>query len=418
VPYHRPVRASRASSYEQQRVAPDQPAPVPVRLLLSAHSSPDRAVRKLRMAYWCCLGYVTLLAVVIGPVGIAGASIQLDVHGKRFSCPDPSIAYVPQLIVWGGRYAEACTTDSDRNALALYRSNDLRLRWRLVGYVFPAGHHPVWASARTGDTSGGLYWAPDIHWIEGRWVVYFAAMPRSPMGPAVRGFVLGVAWSKSLLGPWRSRILHWRGQFDSLGGEQEAYGDVIDPAEAENPQTKQRYLYWAERHSSVWGAELSSDGLSMASDVHQLIWAEEPNDCDSLDPSTCCMEGPVAFFKNVDGQEWTYLLYSTRSTWRGTYEMGAAASTNPLGGFERLGHQPILRSGNGWWGPGGGSAPVWDPATAASWIPYHATRRRENLGDVSSWRLALIGKVTWTPEPLAYTPYTLPTPVINGGVAG
>lgn len=361
-------------------------------------------------------------ALAIAPVGSARAAAQVDAHGKPFSCPDPSIADVPQFGSSGGRYVEACTTDMDRDAISLYRSDGLRGSWRAIGYVFPVRRQPWWAVRSTGNLRGGRFWSPEIHWIDNRWVVYFAATPRKSV---IRGgggaFVIGVAWSHSLRGPWSSKVLHWRGQFNSLGGDRETYGSVIDPSAAQNPYTKQRYLYWAIQHTSIWGAALSQDGLTLSSDVHLVLWAQRQDDCDSNDPRSCCVEGPAAFFKEIDGTVWEYLVYSSRSTWHGTYEMWAAAATDPLGYHSRLGTRPILRSGNGWWGPGGGSGPVSSPDGRSLWIPYHATGQRLNRHDRSWERLAFIGPVTWVDPPPSATgadkTSALPIPLIDAGLA-
>ncbi len=362
---------------------------------------------------------MVLAAVLLSGVSIARGAIQLNDRGRPFSCPDPSIADVPQFARSGDRYTEACTTDYDANAYALYRSNDLRTGWHLFADVFPTGHQPWWALP-PGGSAGGRYWAPEIHWLDHLWVVYFAALPR----PTLRlpgGMVIGVAWARSLSGPWRTKILHWRGQFNYLKGDQETYGGVIDPTETENPQTKQRYLYWAEQHYSIWGARLSPDGLSIVPGVHLVLWAKEPHDCDTPDPSSCTIEGPAAFYKKVGGVEWPYLLYSARSTWTGTYDMWASVSRRALGTFTRLGRAPILRSGNGWWGPGGGSHPVPAPDGRSWWLPFHATPVRNNSGHLSWLRLGFIGRVRWLPGPKSLAAHNAPPPpipLVNGGVAG
>jgi hypothetical protein len=356
-------------------------------------------------------------AVGDSPVRNAWGALQIGPEGKAFSCPDPSIADVPRFSSSGGRYVEVCTTDMQRDALALYRSNDLRGSWRAVGYVFPAGHQPPWAQSPKGNIRGGRYWSADIRWIENRWVIYFAAAPRMRK---LGAFVIGVAWSHSLRGPWHSKLLHRRGESNAGGGDSETYGSVIDPSEAQNPYTKQRYLYWADQHTSIWGAALSEDGLNLSPQVHLLLWAQGGRDCDSGDPRSCCVEGPAAFFKTVNGTVWEYLLYSSRSTWRGTYQMWATAAQDPLGFHARLGSKPILRSGNGWWGPGGGSSPVPSPDGRALWIPYHAARQRLNRQYQSSWRLALVGRVSWvggqtaggSPDSVS----GLPMPSVGNGV--
>ena len=53
-----------------------------------------------------------------------------------------------------------------------------------------------------------------------------------------------------------------------------------------------------------------------------------------------CVEGPEPFL--IDGKY--YLLYSGASTWTGSYAVGVAMATSPLGPFVKKG-PPILQSG-------------------------------------------------------------------------
>jgi beta-xylosidase len=183
--------------------------------------------------------------------------------------------------------------------------------------------------------------------------------------------VIGVATARSLRGPWQSRILHYRGQFNAITPEHENYGGVIDPSMVRDGATGQMYLFWAEQHSSIWVTTLSSDGLAISPAIHQVMWTGANQhagwEC-RTEHGTCVVEGPEEYYR--DG--YFYLFYSGASTWSGTYAIGVAASQNPLvGQFQRLDGGPALRSSSRYIGPGGSSAPVVGP-DGRTYIFYHA----------------------------------------------
>src|SRR5262249_41520018 len=146
------------------------------------------------------------------------------------------------------RYYVACTSDYDANSFPIRGSNDL-VHWQKLGYVFPAKHQPWWAV----KSPDGRYWAPALYRIQGRWVLYFAAQydaTASTLKYSTGGrlpqssFVIGVATARSLSGPWHTKILHFRGQFNAVAREKESYGGVIDPSMVRDGKTGQLYLFW------------------------------------------------------------------------------------------------------------------------------------------------------------------------------
>jgi arabinan endo-1,5-alpha-L-arabinosidase len=338
-----------------------------------------------------------LVASAGAPVGAATArTIPSPTGGRLFSCPDPSVAAVH---LGRYRYYLACTSDSAPNAFPTYGSNDL-VHWRHIGYVFPKRHQPWWAL----HSPVGRYWAPAIYRIRGRWVLYFAAeYNRRVLHRRLPGrMVIGVATAASIHGPWHSKLLHYRGQFNSRGGEQETYGGVIDPSMVQDPATGQRYLFWAEQHSSIWDAELSADGRRIVSDPHQALWVDRGWAC----APTCVAEGPEEFFRNG----WLYLLYSGGSTWSGTYAVGAAVARDPVHSvFRPLGGEPILRSGHGWLGPGGCSHPIVGP-NGRTYLFYHA-ERSPNPDRISAKRYLLV-------SPVSFARLDGFGPLVNRGLAG
>lgn len=347
---------------------------------------------------------IGLLVAILAPAGRVGAIPILDA-GQPLSCPDPSVTRAPAAPY---RYLLVCTSDYDPDAFPIRGSNDLR-HWHLLGSVFPAGHQPWWAV----HSPAGRYWAPSLYRIAGRWVLYFAAQldlsrlhPPDPTGQPVRAgtFVLGVATARSLLGPWRTAVLHYRGQFNTRNGNRELYGGVIDPSMVRDPRTGRLYLFWAEQQSSIWAGRLTSDGLRLRPAIHQVLWVHPGWDC-VYRSADCTVEGPVAYYRN--GR--FYLFYSGASTWNGTYAVGVATAPYPLRVFRRLTRGPILRSGPRWEGPGGCSAPVIGPA-GGLYLFYHASLGPNPL-HTSSYRYLLFSPLSWVGRGALY-------PRIGDGAAG
>jgi beta-xylosidase len=364
-----------------------------------------------------------MLALLALAVPSAAQATVVEIGGHRpASCPDPSVTRV------GASAYMVCTSDSAENAFPIYRSQDRALgSWQRIGYVLPKGHQPWWALR----SPAGHYWSPSIQRIGGSWVVYFAAQINrakyhrgSLIGPHTFG--LGVAWAPSLHGPWRTRLLHYRGQFNHWNRGTENYGGVIDPGEYRDPSSGQRYLVWAEQPSSVWAAPLYQNGLAIEGHhIHMLFYAHEPYDCFSM---SCVNEGPAPFYR--DG--YFYIFYSVRSTWNWSYAMRVAYSTNPMRGYHT---EPgfILKAGNGWFGPGGGQAPVLAPD--GQWLEFYHASRRTNTKHTSALRYLLSDVVHWhvqaadgpaappaggqSDQDVAQgAPPAVPIPVIGTGIVG
>jgi arabinan endo-1,5-alpha-L-arabinosidase len=306
------------------------------------------------------------------------------------SCPDPTVV---NAHVGHYRYYAACTSDFDPDSFPIRGSNDL-VHWQRVGYVFPDGRQPWWAV----HSPHGRYWAPALYRIQGRWVLYFAAQAnakavtlRDSKGVPLpqSAWVIGVATSTSLNGPWQTKVLHYRGQFNGVAREQESYGGVIDPSMVQDGKTGQRYLFWAEQHSSIWVTKLSADGRRIDRDVHQVLWTRPGWECDTPN-HRCVVEGPEEYYRNG----WFYLFYSGASTWSGSYAVGIAASADPMQAqFQRLSDKPILQSGPQWVGPGGTSAPVVGP-DGNLYLFYHA-ENGPNLSHKSANRFLFSSRITW-----------------------
>ncbi len=342
---------------------------------------------------------VGLIALFTGTGGGGGAAarplryrnpLRAPGTGQPISCPDPTVTSNRDGAF---RYALICTSDNARDAFPIWRSRDL-VHWRPDGYVFPHGHQPWWAVPSSGRAQQGIYWGPEIYHLDRRWLLVFAAQynPAShaipfPPGqePAPGTMMIGVATARSLAGPWRSRILHWRGQFNSLGGEQELGGGTIDPSIVRDRRTGQLYLFWAVQQHDLWAGKLSPDGQTLDPHIDHVLGPSKSWECSG---ERCTLEGPEPIYH--DGR--FYLLYSANSTWNDTYTLGAAVSSNPFGPYVKR-SQPVLRTGHGFLGPASSSHPVVGP-DGRTYLMYHALLHELTVHD-SGARLLMIGRWSW-----------------------
>ena len=74
------------------------------------------------------------------------------------SLPDPSIVKSPDGVFY------LFATEDVRN-LPIYRSTDL-LKWQYVGTAFTDESRPKW-------NPGGGIWAPDINYVDGKYMLYY-----------------------------------------------------------------------------------------------------------------------------------------------------------------------------------------------------------------------------------------------------
>ena len=76
--------------------------------------------------------------------------------------------------------------------LPIVRTPDL-VHWEFVGETFSQDNHPEWA----GFPAGG-YWAPEVRYVDGRYLMYYSVPNASDRGAAI-----GVATAAHPGGPWR-----------------------------------------------------------------------------------------------------------------------------------------------------------------------------------------------------------------------
>ena len=250
----------------------------------------------------------------------------------REDSPDPGVAWDPATSLWWA----ATTTGGAANRFHLRSSPDL-VKWTDVGFVFPAGAPgaPTWGSSD--------YWAPEPHYVAGRWLVYFVARTAGQLSVGV-----AVSSSGNITGPYvdiGSPLIR--------DGVAPYYG-MIDPTHHVDVDGR-NYLIW-KRDGNDKGvatpihiAQLTDNGTALAAgqpDWHstQLITNDLP------------FEGGVVEAPWLVRNAGTYFLfYSANGYADGTYAVGVARATSIRGPYVKLG-DPILRNASGavppWQAPG------------------------------------------------------------------
>jgi len=230
--------------------------------------------------------------------------------------------------------------------------------WEYLGTVFNDQTKPAWAAP------GSFFWAPDIRYFGGRYVMYFTVTDTlaNPGGdPAI-----GVATAPTPAGPWTATdgpVVTPKP--DGNGG----YFGTIDPALLTAADGK-RYLYYGGFYGGISVTELSPDGLHAVGTPTQVTIGDR-------------YEGSYVVYR--DG--WYYLMGSSMNCCAGPttgYSVFAGRSRSPRGPFvdadgaaltdSRVGGTTVItQNGNKWIGPGH-HAFITD-AAGQDHIVYHAIDR-------------------------------------------
>ncbi|MCB9596611.1 MAG: family 43 glycosylhydrolase [Sandaracinaceae bacterium] len=270
------------------------------------------------------------------------------------SCADPGV------VADGDRYVMTCTSGNAAAAFPLRTSTDL-VHWTNAGHVFPSGTRPGWGS--------GDFWAPEIHRVGDRWVVYYSA--RSGDG----SLALGAATATDVLGPYTDLgrpLLH-----DPSPG-------VIDASFFEAPDGT-RYLLWkidgnaVGRRTPIYIQPLAADGVTLRGSRTEIL-------SNTLGWEGALVEGPWMIHRSGT----YYLFYSANGYATTRYAVGVARSSSPTGPFTKLG-DPILTSNGSFGGPGHGSV-LRGPS--GDWVHVYHSWLAGSVGGAPG-RLVLVDRIDW-----------------------
>ncbi|HEX7665646.1 MAG TPA: glycoside hydrolase family 43 protein [Polyangiaceae bacterium] len=270
------------------------------------------------------------------------------------SCADPGTIKLGE-----DSYLTSCTG----NGYPLFRSTDL-VHWSDAGHIFTAKTRPGWAK--------GNYWAPEIHHVGSRLVAYFAA--------------LSAKTGKMCIGAAPMEA----GKFKDIGRPLlcNSHVGLIDP-NVFTDGSGRHFLYFKtdsnalrpQEPTVIYGHQLGADGVSF-----------KPGKSKALIRNRLGWEGDVVEAPwMMQRGKYTYMFYSGFTYCNGSYAVGVARATSPLGTFHKKG-APILRTNAGWYGPGHNSVTTRD---GHDYIVYHAWKGKHSCSDKGEHRELLVDRIAW-----------------------
>lgn len=233
--------------------------------------------------------------------------------------------------------------------------------------------HLVWTAPATGGNSNSV-WAPELHRIDGRWFIYFAA--DNGLNKNHRLWILESA-TNDPTGPYLCR------------GSLETGGWAIDPTLFTHSGAL--YLLWSgwpgreNGWQNLYIARMDSP-LKVATPRSLIAQPEEP--WERVDMAIC--EAPQILQR--EGR--TFLIYSASGSWTCDYCLGLLelTGTDPLNARAWTKHGRVFHKTDRVWGIGHCSF-VRSPDDAEDWIVYHAkSKRKEGWND----RDVRAQRFTWT----------------------
>lgn len=304
------------------------------------------------------------------------------------NCPDPSILDNRPRDGFFYAYSTRSGIGGKTYEIPVYKSADL-VHWELSGAAFTQGGRPSW------EPDGAL-WAPDINYIGGQYVLYYAV---GVWGDHDRS-ASGVAVSDSPTGPFKDL-----GMLVSM--ENTGVGNSIDPNYFEDTDGR-KYLYWgslrhhtdkeAGRKSGIHVVELTDDGLGIKPGSEPVKVAGD------------LMEG---VFVHRRGKY--YYLFASEGTCcegaKSTYHIVVGRSESPFGPFVSRNGKSMIAGEEGVYdevilvrdpglvfcGPGH-DAEIMTDDKGNDWMAYHAFWK----GNGYEGRCMNMDRVFWTKDGWPY----------------
>jgi len=122
--------------------------------------------------------------------------------------------------------------------------------WQYQGTVFNEANRPTWATSTSG------LWAPDVRYIDGRYVIYFTVTDTTA-DPRDNDSAIGVATSDSPTGPWTPGGAPVVAPRPGNG----SFLWTFDPSGFTDVEGR-RYLYYGSYNGGVYVTRVSDDGLT------------------------------------------------------------------------------------------------------------------------------------------------------------
>lgn len=256
------------------------------------------------------------------------------------------------------------TWNNKDHLIAIIQSHDL-VNWSYVNDAFTS--KPTW------KTDGGGLWAPDIHYSNGTYYLFYAYSLWGDTNPGI-----GLAVSNSPKGPFIDQGKVFTS--NEIGVE-----NSIDPYFIED--NGHNYLFWGS-FRGIFGIELSSDCKSVIGQKFQIAGN--------------FFEGSYILKRN----NYYYYFGSTGSCCNGaqsTYQVTVARATSIGGPYLNKSGVDILnepgslfiQGNNSFAGPGH-NAPIITDDKGDDWFIYHAIDRKiPFLSGKATRRPLMIDKISW-----------------------
>lgn|SRR5690554_1188693 len=268
------------------------------------------------------------------------------------NCPDPSVIDDRDRTGYFYIYSTQNGTSGTPNCvyLPVYRSKDL-VTWEFIADAF-GPDRPQWRE-------GSRMWAPDINYINGKYVLYYS------LGIWEESYqsASGVAVSDSPTGPFED--IGMIVGFENTGVWNSIDANFVDTGDG-------KFLFWGSFgiNSGIWAIELNDDGLAIKSGAEKTYIGANN------------MEGTYVH-KRPDG--YYYIFTSKGSCCSGkesTYHVVVARSKEILGPYESPTGKPLTDSDydytvlhssadNIFRGTGHNAEFIRDDS-GQDWMPYHS----------------------------------------------
>lgn len=250
----------------------------------------------------------------------------------------------------------------------IYRSANLT-DWTWAGWAFTDDGFPKWA-----EFDNAAIWAPDINYINGKYVMYYSLSAWNETGKCG----IGVAVSDYPVGPFEDKGKLFTS--NEIGVK-----NSIDPYYYEDTDGK-KYLVWGS-FNGVYINQLSDDGMSLVGNKTQII-------NNTVEGSVLLKRGDYYYFIGsagtcCEGENSTYHLVVARcTTINGTYrnKNNAAVKSTIL----NTSLTTILQSNDEVIAPGHCSE-FFEDEDGKTWLMYHAYMKN----DIAGGRKICMSEVKW-----------------------
>ncbi len=259
--------------------------------------------------------------------------------------PDPSL-----LFVQGHGYFAYATHDvfsPTLNNILVRQSGDL-IHWSTAKGAL--AKPPVWAQ------NCHQFWAPDVHFFNGEFRLYYAAEPDTK-----DGMCLAMATS-----PTPTDFIDIGYPLSRHAGS--TY-QMIDPCFFADPKSGQQFLYYGSAHEPIRAVTLSADGRSFLHDPKIVLRPNEKMPFERL------REGAFVMYHATFDRYYMYV--SGDDTWAPNgYAVSVFWSDDPLKEFIKIPGNHIILQGNDQWDSPGQCCIVTD-ASGDDWMFYHAVDTKD-----------------------------------------